>query len=238
MPNNVINHVELVGTKKEVKKLIKFMKPVKKKISLFKRFKTYMYNAFIWGRDPNRYPCFFDFNNIVPMPPDIDNLLCDGYILSLEYSKQKSLTELLKELSKIKDQEKIVNLEKAFGNLCKYGYASWYDWSRANWGTKWNAYCQNFLDNTFIFETAWNGISDLIQRLSEKFPEIEINYKYSDEDTGYNTGIYKFKSGLIIEEIIPVGGSYEAYQLGFEMRPDYAKFYTLYMDNYIPKQDD
>lgn len=40
-----------------------------------------------------------------------------------------------KEIRKIKEQA-LMRLE----NYRRYGYYSWFDWSRANWGTKWNAY--------------------------------------------------------------------------------------------------
>ncbi|MCX0815744.1 hypothetical protein JDS23_21215 [Escherichia coli] len=40
-----------------------------------------------------------------------------------------------KEICKIKEQA-LMRLE----NYRRYGYYSWFDWSRANWGTKWNAY--------------------------------------------------------------------------------------------------
>ena len=46
-----------------------------------------------------------------------------------------------------------------------YDYCSW---ARENWGTKWNAYHDDVIDdNTIKFETAWNGIPELIGVLSE-----------------------------------------------------------------------
>ena len=46
-------------------------------------------------------------------------------------------------------------------NIEKYGYADWYSWSCANWGTKWeicepfcNGHDENYL--TMSFDTAWS----------------------------------------------------------------------------------
>jgi len=45
-------------------------------------------------------------------------------------------------------------------NVSKYGYATWYDFNIANWGTKWDAYeisIEDFDDDslTITFDTAW-----------------------------------------------------------------------------------
>lgn len=97
---------------------------------------------------------------------------------------------------------------------------NWYNWNIKNWGTKWNSYShekESF--NTFSFETAWSGVPNLIQVMSIQFPGIEFDYEYSDEDTGYNCGSYKFLNGKIVESFIPDGGSKESYDLAFKLRP-------------------
>ena len=72
-------------------------------------------------------------------------------------------------------------------NWGKYGYPTWYEWSIANWGTKWNAFNQNFEEpNVLWFDTAWEGVPLLIQTLSEIFPDVEFQYAYADEDLGSN----------------------------------------------------
>ena len=39
----------------------------------------------------------------------------------------------------------------------------WGTWNRANWGTKRNSYsCEKESDDTFTFETYWNGVPNLI----------------------------------------------------------------------------
>lgn len=94
----------------------------------------------------------------------------------------------------------------------KYGDRNWYDWSRKNWGTKWNAYnCQSDLENNIIyFDTAWSAVPGLIGKLSSMFPEVTFELSYADEDFGYNTGIVHFRNGDVIYSNIMEGGSKEA----------------------------
>lgn len=112
-------------------------------------------------------------------------------------------------------------------------------WARKNWGTKWNAYGQpdnRNTDNTVYFQTAWNGIPKLIQKLAWIFPNVEIEYSYCDEDFGCNLGRYRFKNTEILEEYLPNSGSKEAYELGLEIeqcKPEekYIRFNPK-IDNY------
>lgn len=107
------------------------------------------------------------------------------------------------------------------------GRPNWYDWNRKNWGTKWNSYsCEKLEDGSFTFETAWSGVPELMRLISSKFPELEIKYEWSDEDTGYNCGYATFKNG--IGDVIRLeGGSKESYELAFKLRPHYKDDYKL-----------
>lgn len=62
------------------------------------------------------------------------------------------------------------------------GIPNWYDWQIQNWGTKWNAYSQEILENShdclkLQFDTAWAPPEPVIARLrsllEEKFPASE-----------------------------------------------------------------
>jgi len=71
---------------------------------------------------------------------------------------------------------------------------NWYDWSRENWGTKWNAYRATMERNsknqvTYTFQTAWACPFPVIQKLAEKF-KVYVRCAYYDEDFGNNCGIY------------------------------------------------
>jgi hypothetical protein len=55
---------------------------------------------------------------------------------------------------------------------------------------------------------------------------IEIKYSWSDEDTGNNCGFATYKDGVF--NIIRLQNqSKEAYDLAFELRPDYKEYYKL-----------
>lgn len=111
----------------------------------------------------------------------------------------------------------------------KYGKENcWLEWSRRNWGTKWNAYESNLKDeeDTIRFSTAWNGVKDLITKLGRIFEDIEFEYSWADEDFGYNVGLVKFK-GLDITEFIPRGGTKEAYDLACEIRKETLKEHCI-----------
>jgi len=122
--------------------------------------------------------------------------------------------------------------------MCKReGRPNWYNWQIANWGTKWNSYsCEREGYNVFWFETAWSGVPALIEKMSLEFPDIEIAYEYSSEDTGYNCGVLKLKNG-IQDKYVPDGGSKEAYDIAFRLRPSCREWYELVNGAYECKDD-
>lgn len=178
-----------------------------------------------------------DFNKIIPMPKSLDmesgsmedNSL-SAYIIenpdaeeTIKASKRffikRSKEDLLKYLREDMTYEKLVEIgEKYYRNIVDYGYSTWYDWCNKYWGTKWNAYKCDIEDteDTIYFLTAWDGVPQLIEMLSVKFPNAEFEYYYADEDFGYNVGSYRFKNGDKVEEIIK-GGTPRAYDLACEI---------------------
>lgn len=72
-------------------------------------------------------------------------------------------------------------------------------WKRKNWGTKWNAYVDTFDkdNNTLYFTTPWNGVPDLIWKLSFIFPDITFYYSWQDEFSYEEDEIYEFKDAII-----------------------------------------
>lgn len=76
-------------------------------------------------------------------------------------------------------------------NILNYGYANWYKWSLANWGTKWNSY-ENYIDVgktwvKFSFQTAWATPLLIFDKLSELIDN-DMEIWFADEDIGYNCG--------------------------------------------------
>ena len=111
--------------------------------------------------------------------------------------------------------------EQAVSNLMQYGATTWYTWRIENWGSKWNAYdCveKEPGDDWMEFLTAWDPIPNIVQKISEQFPEITVHYSWADEDIGNNTGRMDFKGGDIIMKDIPEGGSYHAFEIACEVQ--------------------
>lgn len=80
--------------------------------------------------------------------------------------------------------------------------------------------------NTIEFQTAWNGIPQIIALIAEEFPTVFIEYKFADENAGYNVGHFKFHDGEI-EDLSPEDDTPEAWELVFELgvrdREDYVQ---------------
>ena len=111
----------------------------------------------------------FDFNKILPMPEELKDTTSGS--------------------SEIRNP---VLIEK-------YGYDNWYNWSNANWGTKWNAYEVEHISDTEVqFDTAWSCADNLIAKLSSLHPTVEFILTYADEDTGSNCGIITYKEGKTV----------------------------------------
>ena len=75
----------------------------------------------------------------------------------------------------------------------KYKDNNWYDWRIKHWNTKWNAYgfeppAFSGDTGTMTFRTANCSPFPVIFKLSQKYPDVEIDLRYADEDIGYNVG--------------------------------------------------
>lgn len=99
----------------------------------------------------------------------------------------------------------------------------WLSWNRQNWGTKWNAYSAEVSPvaedgtQTLKFETAWSHPVPVMEALTNKFPDEQIEVKYADEDFGYNVGLYQLENREVIYNFVPVGGSEEAEELAAQI---------------------
>lgn len=103
----------------------------------------------------------------------------------------------------------------------KYGRENtWYGWNIDNWGTKWNAYNQPHpltTSDTIYFDTAWNGVPNLMRKLSLIFKDVTFHYAWADEDTGCNVGKVSLQDGSVLNKDMPRNCSKEAYDLCFEI---------------------
>lgn len=102
------------------------------------------------------------------------------------------------------------------------GVICWLDWNVNNWGTKWNGYetkIENNEDGTsrLNFQTAWSHPAPVIVALSNKFPDVEIEVSYADEDLGYNLGKYSILGGVTNDNEQFEHGSEEALEFAAQL---------------------
>jgi hypothetical protein len=221
MPNHVTNNLIFKGSNKDIQELRNAIK----------------------GVDSDGDEIEIDFNKIIPMPESMhitSGSMVDRGIAILKFTERGDDSELRRMLDypwvkaeNIKTPQQLVDHflkeEKgnqdylkeariALDNIEKYGHKDWYSWSVANWGTKWNAYNISSGESSLSFDTAWSTPAQVIEKLSEMFPNIEITLEFADEDFGHNCGIVVFLAGNVIEENIPKGGSAEAYAIATEVQ--------------------
>jgi hypothetical protein len=219
MPNHVTNILSFQGDEKNIQAL----------------------RTAISSIEEDGTPRIIDFKKIIPMPESLNitsGSQVDNGIAVLLFQKGETSKELEKMLSwpwvksegitttsELVDyliKENRVDLAQAaiaLDNVEKYGYKDWYEWSYANWGTKWNAYeMEENEDDKILFNTAWSSPISLIRNLSEMFPDVEISLRFADEDFGHNCGEVTFLSGNAIQENYPEGGSIEAYALAADVK--------------------
>lgn len=195
----------------------------------------------ISGEGPNIEKCLYeikseegyviDFRNIIPMPIGLQSDSVDSIVEGLVNYAFGEKSYLIRGLKEITDKQwdefiKMLSCKR------KYGYCSWYDWSIANWGTKWNSYNGKLVEPNIIrFQTAWSFPIPVMRELSKKYPNLTFDCTYADEDTGANAGKFVFVDGCETCRT-PPDGSREAYDIAFEVCPEERENYELVGDNY------
>lgn len=70
------------------------------------------------------------------------------------------------------------------------GFDNWYDWSLANWGTKWGTYDfkeRERADGKYVFEfqSAWSFPDPVFQKLAKDYPNLVFDVICFDEGGGF-----------------------------------------------------
>ena len=179
----------------------------------------------------------FDFNNVVPMPEELNiesgssgdwgmrYLLLNAKSSFLWTDDDRSFMERM-EKQKEENPDRFNNDvelgKKYLNNISKYGHTTWYEWHCTNWGTKWNACEVEWVnDNQVEFETAWSFCFPIVEKLSQLFPDVAIEFSYADEDSGSNTGTGTIKNGEEIDCEYPDTGDNRAYEIYLDLHPEY-----------------
>ena len=117
-----------------------------------RRFHT----AIIQG-EKQEWEQFRILDNLLPTPEELRNTV-KGYV----------------------GEDKQEELERQYqNNLLKYGFKDWYDWSCANYGSKWSDYEGSFssIGDEYLmlsFNSAWSPIQIGIENVSKQFPTLNF----------------------------------------------------------------
>ena len=84
------------------------------------------------------------------------------------------------------------------------GGRNWYDWSRQNWGTKWNAYDVVVTAGEVAFDTAWSCPEPIVRALAKEVGGTWL-WSYADEDIGHNCGQWFCRDGVLAFTGVPEG---------------------------------
>lgn len=132
-----------------------------------------------YGKEYTRH---FDFNKIKQMPEELNiessTSATTAHILYLQINNipvhpkyNYNFVNRYRDEYDMRPGSKMYELGKqVHTNWEKYGYPNWYEWSNANWGTKWNAYETKYTsDRSVYFESAWSAPLDIVEVFIRKF---------------------------------------------------------------------
>lgn len=138
-------------------------------------------------------------------------------------------------------------VEEIAANTCG---GDWYKWAVSNWGTKWNAYDQDFKEVIFEdttrleckFQTAWAMPDKWFEKLCARVPAgVTVSLNWADEDFGQNTG-WAVKDDDGLETTFVKEGSDEAMDhaadiLGYDPREEEAEeAYERELNEELPEE--
>ena len=164
----------------------------------------------------------FTFNGVIPMPESVKNTSAgsqqEAGIIALTgmgksnkdpwiipaYEKHGIYTPEQLRVWLTKNEPKALELGEA--SLVAYqetGYYDWYDWSIANWGTKWDAYHVEAQSDdsslTYTFQTAWSPPHNIIDLLVKKYSNLTMEHRFCCEGPEcWGKAIYH--NGEVLEE--------------------------------------
>ena len=208
MPNHVENRIEFSGDARQIKAMLESIKndeygigtidfnkiiPMSKSLNVEAGSRT--------DRGLKAYKEFIDMYTFGRSAEDAEKAL-ENIPVDSENAFLSQRTDIVKEEWELG--------KTAWQNIRQYGAPTWYEWSVANWGTKWNAYgYDKYTDYSgckeLTFETAWSAPHPIIKKLSELFSNISFKHQWADEDIGMNCGERSYLGGEITDWFIPEG---------------------------------
>lgn len=158
---------------------------------------------------------FFDFGKFVPMPDAVpqDDTSSDTPNILAILIRSHGIAALWQEMRRWDREDKLGDWKGLFGYgdgeieerleafrpgcvararamarcYAATGYKDWYDWSVANWGSKWNSYQLDIKAAeplSFEFQSAWSFPTPVFEAIAKQHPELSFHCLTFDE--GWN----------------------------------------------------
>ena len=198
MPNHISTNFRVTGPTDEVKRFIKDAA----------------------GKDS-----VLSLDSLLPMPSELLMVSSPVKIMTqAEIDKQWDDWKINKEAGKTSSFEKDkpfglgITKENSDSYKAKYGVDNWYDWTIANWGSKWGVYDETEWNITDVeddglssagiwYQTAWTPVTIAWERISKNYPTLEFFHEFADEGGAFVGNIiddndYEWDSdeGIVIRE--------------------------------------
>lgn len=137
-------------------------------------------------KDPTQLEAeFFDFNTVVPMPEIIKGTESDSNVeAAIQFINTGDAPTIMKQW--FDNPETMAKARQSIKAQEETGYSNWYEWSRPNWGTKWNSYNFRRLRGSakracFTFDTAWAPPIPVLAKLVKDYPSLTFSFRGRDE---------------------------------------------------------
>ena len=127
----------------------------------------------------------FDFNGIIPMPEEIKKGATLG--LDVETGERIEHKDYVLDNGVYKPKHRLARKRL----MIEYGCDNWYDFSRLHWGTKWNAYEVEILQDEdwtlFVsFLTAWDSPRGITEKIKAYCNQHNLYLDWTAEHEGEN----------------------------------------------------
>jgi hypothetical protein len=206
MPNHVTSKITVSGPAEDVAAFKALM--IREEPTLYGQFHA---DPALRGQPTGETETIFDFGRIIPRPEILERTEESGdsalglFALGVENSETtfgfpapnpltypwvkdlgiETREQMLAWLEKERP-EAIAAAKTAIEAKKLTGHTSWYPWSIANWGTKWNAYSFQLHEEApgrlvYTHDTAWSFPEPVYDALSERFPTLRICIACFDE---------------------------------------------------------
>jgi hypothetical protein len=137
-----------------------------------------------------------DFNRFIKMPEQLLKTTSPSITSRVEMERKLNPkfsieTDTISNLSGVKLKAALAQEEELRN---KFGYDNWYDWSKANWGTKWNACDPSIIGTSeepggivtfmFTFQTAWTMPEGIINSMVSMCKSMKVSVEIQSEEEG------------------------------------------------------